>query len=378
MSAPRYAQLAGQILSRRTDGDCVDPPSVEARNAAIAAIERALDSRLRTHWRIRWVGTCSAAAALVLGVVGISVRVERNHLPRVATIKSLDEGGIPASALQIVAHPQGSGVRLVGSTGASDLSDGWALGPGSRIVTPATGRATLAFSTGTVVALGEGADMTVVSQGATERLRLDQGAIDLHVAKQSAAQRFLVDTSDAEVEVRGTQFRVALVPPERDCGDGTWTRVVVTEGVVVVRHGGEETQVAAGSRWPSGCRHEAAMSLLPVTGDSPSGSRSLKPGPAAMPMQAGAASNLSDQNDLFAEAFAAKRQGDVWRAAGVFERLATRYPASPFAESAGVERMRLLRDVSPSKARMAAVQYLARYPSGYARAEAESIAVSSP
>ena len=71
MSAPRYAQLAGQILSRRTDGDSVDPPSVEARNAAIAAIERALDARLRTQWRIRWVGTCSAAAALVLCVIGI-------------------------------------------------------------------------------------------------------------------------------------------------------------------------------------------------------------------------------------------------------------------------------------------------------------------
>jgi hypothetical protein len=286
----------------------------------------------------------------------------------------------PASArddLPIVAHPMGSGARVLGSGGETDLSEGGSLGPGSRVITPATGRASLSFSSGTTVALGEGSDMTVVSQGANDRLRLDKGAIDLHVAKQEPSHRFLVDTLDAEVEVRGTKFRVSLVAPDRGCGDGTLTRVVVTEGVVVVRTRDSETRIAAGERWPVGCAHEPAANF--ATASQPQqltgASRFTSTGAVC---SSNAGSSLTDQNDLFAEALAAKRQGDVWGAVGVFERLCSRFPASPLAESAAVERMRLLRDASPSKARAAAQQYLVRYPNGYAHAEADAIVTMLP
>jgi outer membrane protein assembly factor BamD (BamD/ComL family) len=89
-------------------------------------------------------------------------------------------------------------------------------------------------------------------------------------------------------------------------------------------------------------------------------------------------SSLTDQNDLFAEALAAQRQGDVWGAVGAYDRLWARFPSSPLAESAAVERMRLLRDASSARARAAAQQYLARYPTGYAHAEAEAIVVTAP
>jgi hypothetical protein len=219
--------------------------------------------------------------------------------------------------------------------------------------------------------------MTVVSQGANERLRLDNGAIDLHVAKQQPFHRFLVDTLDAEVEVRGTKFRVSIVPPDRACLDGMMTRVVVTEGVVVVRARDVETSVAAGERWPTGCAREAttnsAAASLPAGLRSASGLSGTGP---AGPLSVG--SSLTDQNDLFAAALAAKRQGDLWGAVGAFERLGSRFPVGPLAESAAVERMLVLRDVSPSKARAAAQQYLARYPSGYARTEADAIMATAP
>ncbi len=379
MSAPRYAQLASRLLARqKARSEDSPPPRAEARENAISAIERAIDRRRVVSLRLRWVGVFAAAAALVLISAGLSARVARLRTERSLASAASPSTKAASEELLIVAHPEGSGARVVGSAGETDLSDGWALRPGSRLVTPATGRATLAFSTGTSVALGEGADMTVVSQGPSERLRLDRGAIDLHVAKQAPAHRFLVDTIDAEVEVRGTQFRVSIVPPDRACGSGTLTRVAVTEGVVVVRTPDAETRVGAGERWPSACAHEALSSGSQVPNAS-SGTRlghMAANGVAAG--QTAAASSLTDQNDLFAEALAAKRKGDVSGAIGAYERLYTRFPASPLAESAEVERLRLLRDSLSSRARGAAEQYLIRFPGGYAHAEAEAILAASP
>ena len=47
--------------------------------------------------------------------------------------------------------------------------------------------------------------------------------------------------------------------------------------------------------------------------------------------------------------------------------------AGQLAENAAAERMKLLASTDPRKATAAASQYLARYPSGFARAAAESI-----
>jgi hypothetical protein len=366
-------------LAREAQSEMGTPVGVEERERAIAAIERTMDRRRVRSQRIRWAGTYAAAAALVVISAGISAGVSRLRSQRSLALMASAPPVNPHDDLRIVGHPQGAGARVLGAAGESDLSDGWALQPGSRVITPATGRASLTFSTGTTVALGEGADMTVVSQGASERLRLDRGAIDLKVAKQAPDRRFFVATQDAEVEVRGTQFRVSIVPSDRACGDGTPTRVVVTEGVVVVRARGTEARVAAGDRWPSGCVHEVATTANPGASSLPLANRGPRGLPGALAVgTSGAVSSLTDQNDLFAEALTAKRQGDVWGAVGAFERLNARFPGSPLAESAAVERLRLLRDASPSRARVAAQQYIARYPSGYARAEADAIVASSP
>jgi outer membrane protein assembly factor BamD (BamD/ComL family) len=120
-------------------------------------------------------------------------------------------------------------------------------------------------------------------------------------------------------------------------------------------------RVAAGEQWPSGCtRTEAAV---------PAGS-----GASAGHTSASApASNLGAQNDLFAAAVAAKRQGNYRAAVTGFDRFLSRYPGSPLAESALVEKMRLLRATDPSRAVTAARDYLARFPGGYGHTEAEAI-----
>ena len=76
---------------------------------------------------------------------------------------------------------------------------------------------------------------------------------------------------------------------------------------------------------------------------------------------------------MFARAIAAKRAGDPSGAVAGFDRFLARYPGSPLAESATVERMRALRSIDPARAVAAARSYLARYPNGFAHAEAEAI-----
>jgi hypothetical protein len=203
--------------------------------------------------------------------------------------------------------------------------------------------------------------MTVADEGAVQVLRLDTGSIDLHVAKLSGASRFLVQTPDAEVEVRGTQFRVSIVAPESSCGAGTRTRVAVSEGVVVVRHEGIEARVTPGAEWPIGCVRAASLAT-----------------PAPVNVRGVGVSTLAEQNNLFASAVAAKRAGDAQGALASFDRLVAKYPAGPLAESAYVERMRLQRTIAPARAVTSAREYIAVYPNGFAHGEAEAIASGTP
>jgi outer membrane protein assembly factor BamD (BamD/ComL family) len=85
------------------------------------------------------------------------------------------------------------------------------------------------------------------------------------------------------------------------------------------------------------------------------------------------ASDLAAQNDLFAEAMDARRRGDVATAIQKLDRLLAKYPSSPLVEHAMAERMKTLRGIDHGRASAAARDYLARFPRGVARKEAEDI-----
>jgi hypothetical protein len=161
---------------------------------------------------------------------------------------------------------------------------------------------------------------------------------------------------------------VSVVPPDPSCGDGTTTRVVVYEGVVGVRQAGhKEDLVSAGQEWPK-C-------TPPVAANPPAPGATANSAPRAPSVRA---STLADLNDMFAVAEQAKRSGATLDAIADFDRLLAKYPQSPLSESATAERMRLLRNVDMSRAASAARQYLARYPHGFARTDAEAILADSP
>jgi hypothetical protein len=273
--------------------------------------------------------------------------------------------------VQIVAHPAAGGASLMVPGGQAPLLEGRALTAGSRIVTPPNGRATLSFSTGTTASLGAGADLSIEDESGSQVLRLAGGSVDLHVAKLSAGQRFLVDTVDAEVEVRGTRFRVEVAEASAACGGGVVTRVGVSEGVVVVRHGGVESRVEAGEAWPKGCGAPGDAQVSAQTSTWTGGGRFAR---GARPT----GSDLAGQNDLFAEGTRAWHRGDGSGALGAFDQLLAKYPNGTLAESAYVERMRVLRSVAPDRATASAREYLARYPSGFARPEAEALLQAGP
>jgi ferric-dicitrate binding protein FerR (iron transport regulator) len=385
MSGARYARLASRALAQ-AHREPPPPPSPFARAAAIGAIEQAILRRARAKRRSRWLGGLAAAAA-VAAVIGVGARYVSQR-ERGAVASGTAAGSADSVHLVGVGRPVAGVASVVVAGVPAPVSDDRPLPAGSRVVTAKTGRVLLAFSTGTSGLLEEGGDVTLDSIGAEERLRLEAGSLDLHVAKQAPGRRFVVRTADAEVEVRGTQFRVSVTAPDASCGAGTTTRVSVSEGVVVVRHAGSEARVGAGEQWPSGCGSQTHEESGPERGRASSVGSPSAPAPAVVSgstsaavtgsTPAASASLLATQNDLFAQAIAAKRRGDTPGALATLDRLLARYPSGPLAESASIERMRLLRASDPGRATSAAHAYLARYPNGSARAEAEAILAAAP
>jgi hypothetical protein len=354
MSSPRYARFTSRFLTRYAGSVCDDPPNAEARAAAIALMERAIAARARARNVTRWTAALGAAAA-----VGATLGAWREiHKP--ASGMTSTHAARPPQGATVVA---GASLGLDGSR--VPLAEGGNLAPGSRVETPANGRAALAFASGSDGILGESGDLMVGGDDVMQVLRLDSGSVDLHVAKVSADRRFLVSTPDADVEVRGTKFRVSLGPSNAACGERAPTHIVVTEGVVIVRHAGADRRVAAGEQWSSDCT-PPTETAAPVLSSAPASAN-------AEPI----ASTLGEENDLFAEGILATHRGDRQIAIGTFDRFLATYPGSPLAQSAAVERMRLLRLTLPAHAAAAARQYLARYPNGFAYAEAGTIAAGT-
>jgi len=252
---------------------------------------------------------------------------------------------------------------------------------------PANTNIVFAHATGTELTLHGSSEMAVVDDSQSRIYSLGKGLLDLRVAKLQANERLLVRTSDAEVEVRGTRFHVEVLDPATSC-DGRATRVSVDEGVVVVRRDGAEVRLTAGQSWPT-CTQTAATPVptttaepavtaaVPGSSSAPVGTLELPAAPPK-PQAPMAPSTLAEENDLYADGIAKKRQHDMAGAAAAFERLLAKYPQSRLAEDASAERLKALKSSNPARAKIAAREYLDRFPRGFARDEAESVLREAP
>ncbi|MGH7327432.1 MAG: FecR domain-containing protein [Polyangiaceae bacterium] len=248
MNAPRFAKLSASLLAQHThlqmpEADSIAPPpmiDIESRARAISAIERAIREKARKKNRIRWI---AGGLAIAASIAAIALGKSFTHTQQAVLATNAAPGTEISLAL---AHATGD-VSIASQNGTTAGIDGANLAAGSHVVTKSGGHAVLALSTGTRLAVDESSDFSIVEEDATQVFALAQGSMRADVAKLKPGQRFIIRTSDSEVEVHGTSFTVSVAPADATCGGGTVTRVVVFEGVVTVRHDGVEARVPKGS-----------------------------------------------------------------------------------------------------------------------------------
>lgn len=378
MKLPRYARISARLLAAAPE------PKVEVtdtqRTRAIEVISNALAAKTRRRVKSGWaLASVAGAAAAVLVYFAIQPEV---HPPLVA-----------AQTVSALVVSSGTGNAITNQGGSQPLVNAATLPQGGHLVAGASGGATVRLSSGTELSVEHDTNVEFEDAGPVQRFFLGQGVLHAKVAKLTHEQRFIVRTPDAEIEVRGTVFRVEIVDPDAPCAEGRRTRVTVSEGLVEVRGAGASTYVHPGESWPADCAtpraapSQSARAAAPSHAEPPAvalgtsaAASTAETDPATAPAPASGhgtkeLSSIAQQNELFAQATAQSRSGDREGALTSFEALLRRYPQSPLAESASVQRMRLLESSNPSAARSAARQYLARYPQGYARTDAARIAL---
>lgn len=419
MSEHRDVDLVARLLKERLEGISCPPPSAESRAMAIAVLERRMIVERRAR-RARITSVVAAAAAVVFlaGYAALHARIK-------------------GTALAVTGEGFGPGVSVVGRDGTRALQARGPLGAGDRILSSDAGWGAIDLSTGTHLVLEGQSELGIERVDLEQRFLLGHGSVRADVAHLRPGERFIIATVDAEVEVRGTSFRVSVVPAP--CADASQTQVAVYEGLVKVRHGGREFAVARGETWQLGCPAQPAPQEVPkevpqevqreapLVGEAPAATHPAATHPAApiakpvivKPVHARASSGVASipepasssevsaspgvvvpqpalpseaaprleptprpvvpasvlalQNQMFSEAVTARRAGDHRKALAVFERLEERYPDGPLAESSLLERLRILRTEDPRAASALARTYLSRFPSGFARAEAQAI-----
>jgi ferric-dicitrate binding protein FerR (iron transport regulator) len=326
---------------------------------------RIVQGAMRAKARRRLIVRSIVAAGTLAAALALYVNLGHRASPL---------GGSTQATSTITGEELSGDVVTVHGKGAEvPFEVGGSVGVGDRVLTRSGSKAQLRLPTGTKLLVEEKTDLGVVEQGPTHVFALAVGALRADVAKLRDGERFIVRTSDAEVEVRGTAFRLARVAGGGACSGATTTRLSVFEGVVVVRFGERENRVAAGEEWNAECAGPGRAETR--AREAPSSPETKAPsGPSDRASNAGAAPRgLQPINDLFAAAMDAKRRGDKQRALAALQRLEVQYPSSHLAESATVERMKILVTVDPTAAAVAARAYLDRYADGFARDLAESI-----
>ncbi|HET6151266.1 MAG TPA: FecR domain-containing protein [Polyangia bacterium] len=395
-----YADMVSDLLRN----DATPPPRFPSdRQKLVDAVERGLRSRVQRQQMIRWTLSASAAAAVLVLVIGGKTLLSPYTPAQLPGLDKQDQHDktVASANLRVVGLPEQQGAVMFGAGAARlPIAEGMPLPQGFRLVAPPGGEVRIGAARGTTLALEGGAELAISEASIIQRYELKVGAVRARVAKLVPGERFIIATSDAEVEVHGTAFRVAVVPADPSCGGGTITRVSVTEGVVSVRRGGAEVQVTPGHYWPDSCEAAAATSKAGAPGGHghgrggvarPVAMRTQTPAVAArqtvavdapepapveapvMPTVPLTRSELAAQNDLFASAVRAKRHGQGAQAVRIFDRLTRQYPGGPLAESAAVQRMKLLAAIDLVAASRAASDYLSRYPLGFARLDAHQI-----
>ena len=350
--------------------------------SAISEVLQRAGAERRKRRQIRWILAPIAAATFVLFL--LAARVVPHRVSSLVLGRAHEPIARPraaASASEAPAQPMAVAPHSPAPPSTSHASVTTALEDPSR----------LRLASGVDVTMGPGARLSpATNEGqldTREVLLLELGWIHVEVPKLPRGHTFEVRTPDAWVVVHGTSFSVEVTRANPSAPPAT--QVVVSSGIVSVRHAKAEVLLSAGMEWssptegssfaksnPIGVSSRAARPKRELGGMPPASALTAVPDPSAAAEPATLDTDLAEQNRLFAEAVVARERGDLESAVRTLDIFVRRYPSSPLAQDAYVERFRALaRMGEPVAATRAARGYLTLYPNGFAREEARALAL---
>jgi len=211
--------------------------------------------------------------------------------------------------------------------------------------------------------------------GGTERLHLLDGSLRVHVRRQGAGERFVVDLPDGELEVRGTTFEVSVE-------EGATSSVRVEEGAVALRVGGlGERLLSAGEAWAAGRGGAArAPASAPMTEAVAGAERRGAPSTAARSARAPKSVPSAQDDDArqYAAGVSLLTGGQFAKAAKALDDFARARPLAPQAEDASfLEAVALARAGRVDAAALAAKHHLDAYPGSFHAKEASILVARS-
>ena len=343
--------------------------------AAVALIAAGILLALGFRWRIDGLTTSGGVSAPV------SALSFESHLSDAHGLVQLRrEGGLPVKMAVGAALNAGDTVSTAdGATAKLSLPGGidLALNGSTELGLTAPPNAT-----GSAPASPSRANVAI----ATRHVSLSRGR--LHASVDPTPTKFpklTVHTPDVDVVVTGTIFTVDV----KHFADGrVATAVAVVRGQVVVQQGGaQKAKLSAGESWSSGAISsgvaDSASSEVAGPDWVPDPGSSAVPRAAAsgsavssetVSSESSAVGTLADENRLFQAAAAAKHSGRAADQIRLLRRLLGRYVGSALEREVRAELMRaLVRSGQKFQAQLEARRYLKAYPSGPARAEAQSL-----
>jgi len=376
-----HEQLREALESWRAQGVPVDDERRERlRESTVDRIREAMQAAAETRRRRAWV-TGALLAALVgvgaaAGVIAVSSALER---PTTATASAVVRSELFAQSEDAGSSVERAEQRLPLQQTPLALQAGDALhaGPAAvvEVALPDAGRATLAAN---------GELQVTRALPAEQRFSLRHGRLAVAIPPEAPHRSLVVTTPHADVAVVGTVFAVAV----RGEGAAAETEVTVERGRVhVIARDGEARWLDAGASWRSSERAASepaadgsalASGEVPATGAA-GAARQAAPVRGGEPVGAAAnQSTLPEQNRLYRQALDARNSGDEARAIALLDSLIARHPGSPLRQEAEVERFRALSRIGrTTEAVRAARRYLSDYETGFARDEAEALALPS-
>ncbi len=342
------------------------------------AIDRASLREARRR-RIHRVAAVVALAAAVVLIVGMGWSAWRSgSAPRESELAAMRVESTDGSV--IVTHD-----------GREAPAMSRALSKDDAINTAEGARAVVRLASGTRLWIGPSTQLSLGgTTGARDEVTLSAGYIEATVPQLGAEASFEVVTPDARVRVHGTQFSVRV----QNSDGGIRTDVQVTEGVVSVLHGGGVAMLHASASWSSedglAERRDTESDAPEMTGEGvrsiaedggavgdggerprPVTAGGTPAGPAAI---ASTHSSLAEENAALQRAMQAARAGQDERSLALLNEFLARYPRSPLAQNARVERFRTLARLGRSDAASReARRYMAEHPGGFASDEARDI-----